>query len=73
MRMISVYSSSGISTAVRVSRCSISSDCTSPFGRSCEIPALAKKKSRCPSSDMAWSTRPEMALDEAASAVTVVN
>jgi hypothetical protein len=73
-RMTSIYSSSDISPAIRVRRLRASIPSFSPaLARTWEIPALAKKKSRWPSSFNTRATREEMASPEAASALMDVN
>ena len=75
IRMTSMYSSSGDSSSLRIARLSSTLTRTSSLlsgPRGAMIPAFAKKKSRWPSSLSARSTRAEMAVGEAASALTHV-
>jgi len=73
-RMISMYSSSEISAAKRVNRLSASIPVFSlALPRTWEIPALAKKKSRWPSSLIAFATRDLITSADAASPLTAVN
>jgi len=73
MRITSMYSSCPMSVIFRIAPRSSSIGCpTFPVGRGCKIPAFAKKKSRCPSSEITRSTKSDMALGSAASALRVV-